>query len=58
MTKLFIRLAPLGLIAVLLLVTWSYFKRTGEWDALVMMAVLLGIGIIYCVVVEPWKGWQ
>jgi len=58
MTRLLIRLAPLGIVLILAIVDVSYYRRTGDWDALVYLAVLLGIGLVYLLVAKPWQGWS
>jgi len=58
MTSLLARLAPLAIIAVLIAVDVSFYRRTGEWDALVFLAVLVGIALVYLFVAKPWQGWS
>jgi len=58
MTRLLARLAPLALIALLIVLDVSFYRRTGEWDALVFLAVLLGVALVYCLIAKPWQGWS
>jgi len=52
------RLAPLLIVVVLVIVDVSFYRRTHEWDALVMLGVLLAIGLAYLLIAKPWQGWK
>jgi len=58
MTRLIIGLAPLGIVLILAIVDVSWYRRTGDWDALVYLAVLLGIALVYLLIAKPWQGWS
>lgn len=50
------RWLPLLLVAVVLAVDLSFYSRTHEADALVIGGLIAALGVIWLVLVKPWRG--